>query len=228
MSTPQRRRPLLVDVLVRVLIGFVAVALVSHFVVRSYSIPSGSMEPTLLPGDRGFARIIGVDTDDLPRGAVIAFSHGSTWEESRLEEPHPIKDLVRYGGDLLGAGPSHYSYTVKRIIGLPGETVSCCDAQGRLLVDGEPLDEPYVTMDLDFTRADPCTSRRCFPDIEVPEDSYLVLGDHRAASSDSVTACRGLAPGQECNARFVRTEQVLGRLGWRWWPWPPGNALRES
>ena len=128
---------------VRVVIAFALIAVMTHTLVRPFAVPSGSMEPTLRTGDRVAVRILGVDGHALERGQVIAFAHGASWEAERIDEPHPVKDLLRTGGDVVGIGPSHHAHTVKRIIGLPGEKVSCCDDQGRALVDGEPLPEPY-------------------------------------------------------------------------------------
>jgi signal peptidase I len=213
-------------VLLRLVIAFAVVAVVTHTLVRPFVIPSASMEPTLMTGDRVMAQIVGVDGEHLERGDVVVFGHGETWASDRIDEPNPVKDVIRYGGDLLGAGPSHTAHTVKRVIGLPGETISCCDDQGRVLVDGEPLDEPYVRRDLPF--AGGCeggTAARCFPDVTVPEGSYLVLGDNRANSDDSVAGCRGRATGR-CDAKFVGADHVVGTLGWRWWPLPPGRAER--
>ena len=227
----RQQRPLVLDILVRVVIAFAVLAVVTHVLVRPFVVPSESMEPTIMTGDRVVARVLAVDEDDLDRGEVIAFSHGNRWEDDRIEEPNAAKDLVRYGGDLLGVGPSHTAHTVKRVVGRPGDTVSCCDSRGHLLVNGEPLDEPYVEHDLPF---DTCTgggppSARCFPEVTVPEGSYLVLGDNRANSADSVSPCRGRGEGDEddCTPRFVRAEQVVGVLGWRVWPLPPGSALRD-
>lgn len=233
-SSARKQRPLWVEVLARLLIGFGALALLTSFVAHLYVIPSGSMEPTLVPGDRGLARIAGVDADDLERGSVIIFRHGATWDSERITEPDRAMDLLRYAGDVVGVGPSHHDYTVKRVVGLPGETVSCCDGRGRLLVDDEPLEEPYVVTDLPFAEESGCSragtgapSIRCFPEVTVPEGSYLVLGDNRANSSDSVALCRGLTD-RPCEARFVRADQVVGTVGWRFWPLPPGDALRGS
>lgn len=217
----------------RLALAFVLLALVTHTLARPFVVPSESMEPTLRPGDRIVTQVVGVDEDDIARQEVIAFAHGQTWEEERLEEPNPWKKVVRTGGDVLGVGPSHHAHTVKRVIGLPGETVSCCDDQGRVLVDGEPLEEPYITKDLPFPEGQECSDggagpARCFAEVTVPQGSYLVLGDHRANSADSVSSCRGQPEERSCTPRFVRADQVVGTVGWRVWPLPPGGALREE
>lgn len=227
------QRPLVVEVLARVAIVLVLIAVVTHLLARPFVVPSGSMEPTIRTGDRVIAQVVAVDEDDLDRGEVVAFGHGETWDADRIEEPNPVKNLVRYGGDVLGVGPSHTAHTVKRIVGLPGEKIECCDEQGRILVDGEPLDEPYVARDMPFESGetdcsgDGAPSQRCFPEITVPDDSYLMLGDNRANSSDSISPCRGRTDAEGCAPRFVRADQVVGVLGWRVWPLPPGGALRD-
>lgn len=235
MSPRRERRelPLALGIIIRLVIGFAILAVITHTLARPFVIPSGSMEPTIMTGDRVVAQVVGVNGDDLERGDVIAFAHGETWAAESLEEPDALKDVVRTVGDVLGIGPSHHAHTVKRVIGLPGETVSCCDEQGRVLVDGEPLDEPYVEHAIPFAPGErDCTgdgpvSARCLPEITVPEGSYLVMGDNRANSADSVSACRGRTGEQECTARFVRGDQVVAIPRVRAWPLPPGAALRD-
>lgn len=82
MSEGQERpqRHWVVDVLVRVVISFAVIAVVTHTLIRPFVVPSESMEPTVMTGDRVFAQVVGVDEEDLDRGEVVVFGHGSTWE----------------------------------------------------------------------------------------------------------------------------------------------------
>ncbi len=219
---PRRRRRL--PWFTEVLVALVAVALVQAFLVKPFGVPSQSMEDTLHIGDRILVNRL---DDTVGRGDVVVFGHGSTWQERRLPTAtNPLVRAVRWVGDLTGIGPSNTSYTVKRVVGLPGEKVSCCSTDGRVLVDDRPLDEPYVFEDLPFTAgALDCSSTprstRCFPEITVPRENLFVLGDHRSQSADSVVGCRGATEGGEC-ARFVPFDRVVGPVVLRFWP--PGDV----
>jgi len=203
-----------------VIIALVAVALVQAFVVKPFGVPSQSMEQTLHIGDRILVNRL---DDDITRGDVVVFGHGNTWQEKELP---PASNVVtrafRAFGDLTGIGPSSTAYTVKRVIGLPGQKVACCSTDGKVTVDGQPLDEPYIYEDLPFTPGTlDCSSSprspRCFPEITVPRENLIVLGDHRSESADSVIGCRGATDGPEC-ARFVPKERVVGPVVLRFWP----------
>ena len=203
-----------------VIIALVAVALVQAFVVKPFGVPSQSMEQTLRIGDRILVNRL---DDDITRGDVVVFGHGNTWQEKELP---PASNVVtrafRAFGDLTGIGPSSTAYTVKRVIGLPGQKVACCSTDGKVTVDGQPLDEPYIYEDLPFTAGTlDCSSSprspRCFPEITVPRENLIVLGDHRSESADSVIGCRGATDGPEC-ARFVPKERVVGPVVLRFWP----------
>jgi len=213
---PRRRLPALVEVLLAVL----AVAVVQAFVVKPFGVPSQSMEKTLNIGDR---IVVNRLDHSVARGDVVVFAHGETWADARLPESDNVAvRAVRTVGDLAGIGPSNTAYTVKRVIGMPGDRVRCCDEQGRVLVNGEPLPEPYVHADHAFsapslTCSSTPRSSRCFPEIRVPEDRLLVMGDHRSQSADSVVNCRGGTDASGC-ARFVPMSRVVGPVVFRIWP----------
>lgn len=216
----RKRKGTGIPILLEVALAIVAVALVQAFLVKPFGVPSASMENTLHVGDRIVANRL---DHDVTRGEVIVFGHGSTWQQKQLPaSPNPAIRAVKAVGDVTGIGPSNTAYTVKRVVGLPGETVRCCSADGAVEIDGKPLVEPYVWEDLPFTPGSlTCTttprSSRCFPPIKVPEEHYLVLGDHRSQSADSVIGCRGSVEGGNC-AKFVPGERIIGPVVFRIWP----------
>jgi len=203
-----------------ILIAIVAVALVQAFLVKPFGVPSQSMETTLGIGDR---IVVNRLPHQVARGDIVVFGHGDTWEQTHRPPAAGLTAVMRFLGDLTGIGPSNTNYTVKRVIGLPGETVSCCSTAGQVLVDGKPLTETYIFENLPFDEgAGGCAaatpSMRCFGPIRVPEDSYLVMGDHRSQSADSVIACRGsTASGIGC-AKFVHRDRIVGPVVFRLWP----------
>lgn len=220
----QRRR---LPMFSEVLIALIAVALVQTFLVKPFGVPSQSMENTLQIGDR---IIVNRLDGDVTSGDVVVFGHGETWQAKELPPAdNVLVKGVRAFGDLTGIGPSSTSYTVKRIIGLPGQKVACCTDVGAVTVDGKPLSEPYVFEDLPFLPGtQDCStsprSTRCFPEITVPSENLLVLGDHRSQSADSVVGCRGSVEWPEC-AKFVPLERVIGPVVGRFWPISEFGAL---
>lgn len=204
------------------LVALLVVALVQALVVKIYAVPSSSMEQTLEIGDRVLADRIAYAGGDPERGDVVVFRARGAWATDAPSSRGFIRDALVWLGGLAGIGPGTEYTLVKRVIGLPGETVACCDAEGRVTVDGEPLDEPYVFEDHEFvTGSLDCESAvrstRCFDPIAIPAGEYLVLGDHRSRSADSVIGCRGApsaagsATAAGC-ARFVDGDDVIGRV----------------
>ena len=129
-----------------------------------------------------------------------------------------LRCVVGGGGDALGFGFFGSDAMVKRIVAGPGETISCCDRHGRLLRDGVPLAEPYLNTDFPFQEGslDCATlpaSSRCLPGLTVPEGHYVMLGDNRAHSSDSLSRCRSVPveDGLAC-ARFVPRDNIVGKV----------------
>ena len=188
--------------------------LLQNFIAKVYYVPSGSMENTLLVGDRILVNRLDYVFNEPQVGDVAVFAASDAWEEAATAPMNPLEYAVRWVGGFVAVGPSLESLLVKRIVAGPGQTLSCCDSEGRMLLDGVPLEEDYIFGDLDFEagRSD-CTtepvSRRCFGEITVPAGKYLVMGDHRSNSSDSVIFCRGVLDGAGC-ARFVDRDELVG------------------
>lgn len=201
--------------LAHLLYAFIAVGLIQAFVVKLYYVPSSSMEPTLMPGDRIFVNRIALLWDTPSTGEVIVFDAGEGWDEDEVEVT-PLQQLRYLFGSLTGIGPSAPHTLVKRVIATGGQTVSCCDVDGRVLVDGQALDEPYVVNDFPWEpgvldcNSDPA-SMRCFDEFEVPDGRLVVLGDNRVGSTDSVTGCRaeGVVLAEAC-IHWAERNSVVG------------------
>lgn len=206
--------------LVEFLIALMVIALVQAFFVKAYQIPSASMEQTLMTGDRILVNRL---DSGIERGDIVVFEHGDTWESTRKSpSDSAVVNGVRVVGWIVGLGPSTRAHTVKRVIAMGGETVTCCDEEGRILVDGMPLDEGYLGSDFEWVPGmvdceSDSRSLRCLPEITVPEGHLFMLGDNRTNSADSSIGCRGGPATGDC-ARFVREDQVIGPVVGRFWP----------
>ena len=212
-------------VLRTLVIGFAILALVQSFLFRLFAIPSSSMQNTLQPRDRVVVDLLAYDSATPARGDIVVFRHGDTWDATR--RPPSSSSLVnaaRNVGDLLGIRPSNYTHTVKRVVAVGGDTISCCDNAGRVMLNGQALDEPYIFEDIAFTAgtldcATQPSSARCFGPIRVPEGELLMVGDHRSNSADSVSGCRGARGAVGC-ARLVPGARITGKVIAK--AWPPG------
>ena len=212
--------------LVTVIVSIVLIAVVQTFFVKVYTVPTGSMENTLQGGGFFGDRIL-VDRTAALQGdpeseQIVVFSRDAQWGATD-QVGNPLSEAVKYFGDVTSIGPSHEEFLVKRVIATGGQTVSCCDAEGRVLVDGKPLDGSYVFEDFPFaTGSLDCgtepASTRCFEEYTVPEDTLFVLGDHRSNSNDSLGNCRG-APGPvDSCVKTVPLDRVTGRVFAVAWP----------
>ncbi len=162
-----------------VAIALLLALLVKTFLVQAFYIPSGSMENTLQVGDRvlvnKLAHWLG---DDVGRGEIVVFDDPGGWLQTEPEPPgNPVTRGVRNVFMFFGLLPSNQKDLIKRVIAVGGDRVACCDARGRVTVNGVPLDEPYV-----FPGNPPSTVTF---DVTVPEDRLWVMGDHRSDSFDS-------------------------------------------
>ena len=192
----RKEMPLWQELPLLLVVAFCLAVLIRTFLIQAFYIPSGSMENTLLVGDRVLVNKVVYDMRDPKRGEIVVFRGTDSWAPEVTE---PVSQsfgakLGRTIGDLVGISRPGERDFIKRVVGLPGDRVACCDAQGRITVNGTPIDEPYVQDDSPLDApADPrqCTSRR-FAEVTVPPGEMFVMGDHRAVSQDA--RCQGPVP----------------------------------
>jgi signal peptidase I len=209
--------------------AFVVTGLVLSFIAKPYWVPSGSMEATLEPGDRVLVNRLAYLGGGPGDGDVIVFEAGEEWDTGPGLQENVFRQVLRWLGEVTGFGPSGPHTLIKRVIAGPGQTASCCTADGAVEVDGKALDEPYVTMDLPFESGNiDCSSTprspRCFAEVTVPEGSYLVLGDNRANSADSAYLCRVESAPDTC-WRWAERDDVVGKAVVILWPIGRWTAL---
>lgn len=185
-----------------------SVVVVRLVLVQSFVIPSGSMEPTLQVGDRVLVSRAATRFGGIHRGDVLVFDGTGLFDPTTSR---PDSRLARAGQTLaaaLGVPVGERDY-VKRVIGLPGDRVVCCDPQGRITVNGTALDEPYL-----FPGNPP--SRQRF-DVTVPAGRLWMMGDHRSSSADSRAHLDdpggGTVPESRVLGRVVAVSWPLSRLG---------------
>ncbi|GAD33073.1 MULTISPECIES: signal peptidase I [Microbacterium] len=209
-SRSRRLGLLLRDILVIVAIALAVSFLVKTFLVRSFYIPSGSMERTLLKDDRILVDQLTPRFGGYARGDVVVFRDPGGWLPATVEPARPpLVEGMDWVLSVVGlSAPDSKDHLIKRIIGMPGDHVVCCNAVGQITVNDVPIDESsYVSL------ADGQSAPQEVPfDVTVPENSLWVLGDNRDHSRDS--RYNRDQPSQG----FVPLDNVVGRAFLITWP----------
>lgn len=197
------------DLVIIVLAALVVSFLIKTFLIRSFSIPTSSMEDTLQIDDRVIVSQLTPGPFELARGDVIVFVDPGGWLPSGLaHEDDPLTRLFNWVTPRLGLpDQSGDQHLIKRVIGLPGDTVVCCDTLGALSVNGVPLEEPYLRLPEGTTDV----SGTSFS-VVVPDDALWVMGDNRYNSADSRANLSKPGGG------FVPLDNVVGRALVVSWP----------
>ncbi|MYS18901.1 signal peptidase I Serine peptidase. MEROPS family S26A [Streptomyces sp. DvalAA-14] len=177
----KRRRSLITEVPLLIVVALVIALVLKTFLLQAFVIPSGSMEQTIQIGDRVLVDKLTPWFGTKPqRGDVVVFQDPGGWLAGEPQsKPDPvvvkqIKQFFTFIGLLPASGEQDL---IKRVIGVGGDTVQCCDKQGRILVNGKPLTEPYV-----YPGNPPSMMKFT---VHVPQGRLWVMGDHRSDSADS-------------------------------------------
>lgn len=190
------------ELVIVVVTALLLATLVRAFLVQAFFVPSASMENTLAIDDRILASKITTTLTGTARGEVVVFKDPGDWLEDPPPSPGGLAGTLRSAMTFVGLLPSDTGQDlVKRVIGVGGDRVVCCDDDGRIVLNEVPLDEPYIIGPTD----------QVFFDVIVPEGYVFVMGDNRANSRDSRYHLLE-------NEGGVPEENVVGRVFVVIWP----------
>ncbi|GAA3671549.1 hypothetical protein GCM10022224_039720 [Nonomuraea antimicrobica] len=191
---------------VLIVVALALALIIKTFVVQAFYIPSESMENTLLKNDRVLVNKLVYHTRDIERGDVVVFSGVDSWDgEFQMEEPsNAVAAFFRWVGTAFGIVPGEKDY-IKRVIGIGGDHVKCCDSKGRITVNGTAIDEESYL----YPGNVPSDA---FFNITVPQGRLWVMGDHRSVSLDSRSHTGDPGGGS------IPEGQVIGRAFVIVWP----------
>lgn len=214
----RRRRSAVTEIPLLIVVAVVIALVLKTFLVQAFVIPSGSMENTIRIGDRVLVdKLTPWFGSEPSRGDVVVFKDPSDWLAGEKQAPDTspagVKQLKR-GLTFIGLLPSANDRDlIKRVIGVGGDTVKCCDKNGKVTVNGKALDEPYL-----YPGNAPSTISF---DVKVPEGRLFFLGDHRGLSADSRFHMDEEFQGT------VPLSDVVGRAVVIAWPVGDWSRLRE-
>jgi len=188
------------ELLIVVVGALIVSALLRAFVAQMFTIPSMSMEETLQINDRVLVQKV----TGFARGDVVVFADPGGWLSDQPAERNAMRQVLEFVGVLPATDKQ---YLIKRVIGMPGDKVSCCTPDGKLTINDRPLDEPYLAP----SGAGQAVASMVEFTVVVPAGRIFVLGDNRAGSRDSRCHLSSETPGQPVGmGAFVPVTNVVG------------------
>ena len=201
-DAPARRLPFALELVVLLVVALVLAVGVKALLVQAFYIPSGSMDDTLVLHDRILVQKVSYWGPGVPsRGDIVVFEDPGGWLQG--DAGPQASNPVAEGLEVFGLFPTG-GHLVKRVIGVGGDTVACCDRSGRVTVNGTALDEDYLP-----SGESPSVVRF---EQEVPEGHLWVMGDNRSHSADSRAHLGDPGGG------FVAVDEVVGKVFSVVWP----------
>jgi len=185
---------------VLVVVAIALALLIKTFLLQAFFIPSGSMEQTLKVGDRVLVNKLVYHLRPIHRGEILVFNtKGTAFADADEGQSEPSSAPVIRGVQdvycFLGFGCPGETDFIKRVIAVPGDKISCCNVRGEVILNGQPLSEPFVYQPdgLAFCAGPtpagvPNTGAGCTPKskpVTVQPGMLFVMGDHRSYSADS-------------------------------------------
>ena len=203
------------EILIIAVMALVLSFIVKTWLIQAFYIPSGSMENTLVRDDRVIVSKLTPGPFDLNRGDVVVFKDPGNWlgtvPESREGGPREtLRRVLQFVGLVPDDSDDHL---IKRVIGMPGDHVVCCDKDGKLTINGVAVSEPYIR------QGDSPGGGKPNFDITVPPGRVWVMGDHRSDSSDSRfhddgTGATGSVPIEDITGRSVMVVWPIDHVTW--------------
>lgn len=191
-------------------IALVLAISIKYFFVQAFYIPSPSMEPLFIKNDRILVQKVSYWGSGSPqRGDIVVFKDPGGWLDAG--ETRSASNPITKALEVVGLYPSG-GHLVKRVIGIGGDRVKCCDAQGRVTVNGKALDEGAYLPKGTLPSQDPF-------DVRVPSGHLWVMGDNRGDSADSRSHIGDPGGG------FVSDDLVVGKVWALIWPWKRAERI---
>jgi signal peptidase I len=225
----RRRRPAFWKELpLLVVVALLLTFLIQTFLAKVYVIPSGSMETTLhgctgCNNDRVLVDKVTYRFSEPRPGDVVVFRGPDSWNSEFVADPpsNVVVQALQTLGSLVGLAPPDEKDFVKRVIAVGGQTVQCCDSRNRVVVDGQPLDEPYIYYLPEAGQA----RQDVFSPVRVPEGQLWMMGDSRNNSADSRVPGHGPVPVENVIGKARLVVLPFSRFGTIPDPNPQSTAL---